>query len=69
MLTDMDPATRQILKDLQTQAGVPTDTYSMDDFPGPVFQDDGWFDDPDDQELPPEKINIADAARTLRLHL
>ena len=67
----MDPATRQVLHDLQTQAGVPTmnDTYDMDDFPDTLSQDNDWFDDPDDPEPPPERVNIADAARTLRLHL
>ena len=67
----MDPATQQILHNLQTQAGVPTmdNSYDMDDFPDPLSQDNEWFDDPDDPELPPERVNIANAAHTLRLHL
>ena len=71
ILTDMDAASRQILNDLQTQAGVSSmnDAFNLDTFPDPFSQDDDWFEDPDDQEPPPERINIADAARALRRHL
>ena len=71
----MDASTRQLLKDLQSQAGVPAmdGVFVMNDYdtpmPDTLPQDDDWFDDPEDSDLPPERINIADAARSLRLQL
>ena len=47
--------------------------FVMNDYdtpmPDTLPQDDDWFDDPEDSDLPPERINIADAARSLRLQL
>lgn len=49
-------------------------TYAVDDHEpmivDPFNQDDPWFDDPDDDVLPPaEAVNLAQAARDLRVHL
>ena len=64
----MNPATRKVFNELQAEAGVPTPS-DMDSFPDPFPQDDDWIDDPDASELPPERVNIADAVRSLRSQL
>ena len=71
----MDPTSRQLLQDLQQEAGVSTmeQTYGMEDYPSmladPIDQDDSWFNDEDDTTPPPEMVNVVKAARTLRLHM
>ena len=71
----MDPTSRQLLQDLQQEAGVSTieQTYGMEDYPSmltdPIDQDDSWFNDEDDTTPPPEMVNVVEAARTLRLHM
>ena len=71
----MDPTSRQLLQDIQREAGVSTmeETYGLEDYPSvlmdPVNQDDSWFDNEDDSTPPPEVVNVVEAARTLRLHM
>lgn len=71
----MDPSTRQVLQDMQTQAGVATmhDTYAIEEYDtmlaDPYEEDDAWFDSDELAAPPAETINIIAAARDLRLHL
>lgn len=71
----MDPASRQFLQDIQQIAGVPAmqDSCAVEDYPqaveDPFSQNDSWFDDNDETTPPREVINIAEAARNLRMHM
>ncbi|KAK7690568.1 hypothetical protein QCA50_005666 [Cerrena zonata] len=73
-LQNMDRSTRQLLQDIQTQAGVATmdDTYAIDDYDtsiaDPFAEDDAWFDS-DDIVPPTETMNIIAAAHDLRRYL
>ena len=71
---DLDTASRQLLEDIQKEAGVPTmsDSYVMEDYTPMLMDayepDDNWLE-ADNDESPPETMNIIQAARDLRLHL
>lgn len=74
MHLDMDLTTRQLLQDIQTQAGVVTmdEAYAIEDynttFDNPYEEDDAWFDN-DDIAPPAETLNIIAAAHDLRHYL
>ena len=56
-------------------AGVPAmqDSLAIEDYPqaveDPFSQNDSWFDDDNESTPPPEVINIAEAARNLRMYM
>ena len=70
----LDASSRQLLEDIQAEAGVPTmsNSYAIEDYGMPTDTydpDDAWLDAEDDNVAAPETMNIMQAARDLRLQL
>ena len=66
-------SSRQLLEDIQRDAGVPTmnDSYAVEDYPsmllGAQGPDDSWMEVDDEDSPPLETMNLIQAARDLRL--
>ena len=71
----MDASSRQLLEDIQKEAGVPTmnDSFAIEDYsamlPDPYEADDSWLEVDNDEGAPPETMNLIQAARDLRISL
>ena len=74
MFLGLDASSRQLLEDIQAEAGVPTmnNSYAIEDYDMPTDTydpDDAWLDTENDDVAAPEAMNIMQAARDLRLQL
>lgn len=72
-ILDMDASSRQLLEDIQKEAGVPTmnDSFAIEDYaamlPDSYEPDDSWLDVDNEGAAPPETMNLIQAARDLRI--
>ena len=74
-LSDLDASSRQLLEDIQTEAGIATmhDNYAIEEYSHMLTDtydpDDSWLEADNEDTPSPETTNLMQAARDLRFHL
>lgn len=72
-MSDLDGSSRQLLEDIQKEAGVPTmhDNYAIEEYSHMLTDaydpDDSWLEADNEDTPSPETVNLMQAARDLRV--